>query len=140
MKFILLVSLLFITPSLYANMSTDLPFGPLKPFQSDGCSNFADGTKNNPNLWNHCCVVHDQKYWAGGSYQERLQADRDLGKCVASTGNVETAKLMYVGVRLGGSPFYNTQFRWGFGWNKLRGYTQLTLSEHLAVQQMQGDL
>jgi hypothetical protein len=47
----------------------------IKPFASDGCSIFPDGTFQHRELWLSCCTAHDYAYWQGGSYSERLIAD-----------------------------------------------------------------
>jgi hypothetical protein len=104
-------------------------FGELKPFTSDGCSLFPDGTPEHPKLWKKCCVVHDIAYWAGGTRDERRQADLELRDCVAATGHPSIAELMYLGVRGGGTGRTPTPFRWGYGWTKLRSYSSLTPEE-----------
>jgi len=38
----------------------------LKPFTSDGCSDFPDGTLTQKDLWLECCTAHDFTYWKGG--------------------------------------------------------------------------
>ncbi len=101
----------------------------LKPFTTDGCSEFPNGTPQQKDLWLHCCVAHDKKYWAGGTYDERLQADRELRACVKAVGEPAIAALMLAGVRVGGSPSLNTPFRWGYGWPYGRGYKALTPEE-----------
>ena len=52
--------------------------GDLKPFTTDGCSSFPDGTLNHKTLWLKCCTAHDKAYWKGGTYQERIIADQAL--------------------------------------------------------------
>jgi hypothetical protein len=122
----LIVSILSLSPN--AVHATGV-FGPLKPFTSDGCSDFPEGTIENPSLWTSCCIAHDEKYWAGGTYMERWLADIELRECVRSLGESRIAEIMFVGVRMGGSPFFYTPFRWGYGWKKLRGYTPLRTEE-----------
>ncbi|MCH7505772.1 MAG: hypothetical protein IID60_00515 [Proteobacteria bacterium] len=39
------------------------------------------------------------------------------------------ATLMYEGVRLGGSPYFYTWYRWGYGWDYDRKYQALTPGE-----------
>lgn len=95
----------------------------IKPFTSDGCSAFPDGTYAQKQLWLACCTVHDKAYWRGGSYQQRLDADLALKSCVADVGEPLVAELMLAGVRVGGSPYWPTQFRWGYGWSYPHGYT-----------------
>jgi hypothetical protein len=101
------------------------------PFTTDGCSDFPDGTPQQKTLWLSCCVIHDQAYWRGGSYEERLEADRELQRCVAKVGEPKIAALMLAGVRVGGSPLLPMPFRWGYGWTWPRDYRTLT-SEELA--------
>lgn len=95
----------------------------IKPFISDGCSAFPDGTLSNRTVWRHCCYQHDLSYWPGGSRDERLLADRELASCVADAGFPLTGKLMYAGVRAGGTPYLPTPFRWGFGWPWFHDYS-----------------
>ncbi len=101
----------------------------IKPFTSDGCSGFPDGTFEHRDLWHKCCTAHDYAYWKGGSYQERLDADNELRSCVSSVGEEKIAKLMLAGVRVGGSPFFPTSFRWGYGWSYPKLYGALTEEE-----------
>ena len=101
----------------------------LAPFTSDGCSSFPDGTLEHNDLWLECCVAHDYAYWRGGSYRERLEADKALDECVAQVGEPAIALIMLAGVRVGGSPFFPTSFRWGYGWPYPRFYGDLTKME-----------
>jgi len=55
----------------------------IKPFTSDGCSAFPNGTLEQNQLWLHCCSAHDFAYWKGGSYEQREAADQKLKSCVA---------------------------------------------------------
>jgi len=107
--------------------------GHLKPFTTDGCSRFPDGTQAHRTLWLACCTAHDLAYWRGGTYAEREQADKTLRRCVASVGQPEIAALMLAGVRVGGSPFWPTSYRWGYGWPWPRGYGALTAEEQAQV-------
>lgn len=110
------------------------PHGRLRAFATDGCTSHPDGSQDNPDAWAHCCEKHDLKYWAGGSHEERIAADRELQACVAATGHGDTAKLMYLGVRAFGNPFNRTSWRWGFGWTELRGYDPLTEEERREIE------
>ncbi|WP_415635988.1 hypothetical protein [Pseudoalteromonas distincta] len=101
----------------------------IKPFTSDGCSSFPDGTIQHKKLWLACCTAHDYAYWQGGTYKERLKADKVLQHCVANVGETNIANLMLAGVRIGGSPFIPTTFRWGYGWSYPRLYQALTADE-----------
>ena len=110
----------------------------LQPFTSDGCSRFPNGTPWQNELWLDCCTAHDLAYWKGGTYQERLDADRELEACVARVGEPEVALLMLAGVRVGGSPFFPTPFRWGYGWPYPRYYVPLTEDERKQIEALEG--
>ena len=78
-------------------------------YVSDKCSWFPDGN------YGDCCVEHDKAYFFGGTKKERRAADDKLYECVKGKGRGFTAKMMWVGVRIGGVAFLPTSFRWGFG-------------------------
>jgi hypothetical protein len=101
----------------------------IRSFASDGCSAFPDGTLAQQELWLNCCTAHDYAYWKGGTYDERLAADEALRVCVADVGEAAVGRLMLAGVRVGGTPYLPTRFRWGFGWPWPRGYKALTVYE-----------
>ncbi len=108
----------------------------LRPFESDGCSSFPDGTFQQSELWLSCCTDHDYAYWQGGTYQDRVAADSALQSCVVSVGEPEVALIMLMGVRVGGTPFLPTRFRWGYGWPYLRGYKALSDKELEQVESL----
>lgn len=112
----------------------------LKPFTTDGCSSFPDGTIEHKNLWLACCKAHDLAYWQGGTFKQREQADIDLKACVAQVGEQEIAVLMLAGVRVGGTPFLPTSFRWGYGWPYPKFYGELTEQERLQVESRLAEL
>lgn len=114
--------------------------GELKPFTTDGCSVFPDGTLEQRSLWIDCCIRHDLAYWKGGTREERERADETLQACVARVGEPEIAKLMLAGVRVGGSPYFPTPFRWGYGWPYQRGYQALNDAERTEVRQQMARL
>lgn len=88
----------------------------LKPFASDGCSLFPDGDSRSGS-WCACCVEHDFAYWKGGPDGERRAADSALGECIlARTGDSTLARAVYLGTRAGGSSYFPTWYRWGYGW------------------------
>lgn len=106
----------------------------IDPFTSDGCSLWPEGPRSNPNLWRECCFVHDMAYWMGGPKSERLAADKRLKACVKSRGEDLNSILMYIGVRMGGTPFLNTSYRWGYGWPFHRGYKEISPAEREMVR------
>ena len=117
--------------------------GELKPFQSDGCSSFPDGTYKQQTIWLSCCIEHDRAYWKGGTYDERKEADKALKVCIKNVGEPEIANLMLAGVRVGGTPYLPTGFRWAYGWPYLRGYKALSaadLQEVSAMERREKDL
>ncbi len=116
-------------PALILVASFPLSASDIRPFESDGCSAFPDGTLQQQELWLSCCQAHDLAYWRGGTYSEREAADLELQACVASVGEPEIAALMLAGVRVGGTPYLPTQFRWGYGWPYPRGYKALSPEE-----------
>ena len=103
----------------------------LRPFASDGCSLFPDSSLLSESDWCSCCFEHDLQYWRGGTREEREASDRQLERCVLEkTGNNILAGLMYQGVRAGGSPYFYSWYRWGYGWSFERKYQSLTPQEH----------
>ena len=84
-------------------------------FISDGCSMWPDswfGADLYP-----CCFWHDVRYWCGnpGDDVGRLFADAELAKDVAREGEPDLARLMFVGVGVGGTEKVGSPFRWGYG-------------------------
>ena len=130
MKSLKVLVLLFISPIVYA--------GDLKPFTTDGCSIFPDGNIQQQSLWANCCIRHDLAYWKGGDYEERLKADIALEACVANVGEKEIAAIMLAGVRVGGSPYSITAYRWAYGWPMFRGYKSLSTEEKKEVSEQLG--
>lgn len=134
MKKITYISPLFLLIILISTLST-VQAGTLKPFTTDGCSSFPNGTFDQQSLWVNCCISHDFAYWKGGDHKDRLKADQQLESCVAKVGEPEIAKIMLAGVRVGGSPHFNTPFRWGYGWPYPRGYAEVTSDEKIEIKQ-----
>ncbi len=106
----------------------------IKDFTSDGCTLFPDSSLILKADWCECCFQHDIAYWQGGTEEERLKADETLRECVhRKTGNDNLAKIIYRGVRLGGSPYFYNWYRWGYGWDYDRKYKKLTEEEKKQV-------
>lgn len=97
----------FLSPSLFSqNAPTrNVP----ADFKSDGCTWFPDGD------YRDCCEEHDKAYYFGGSRHERSVADKQLYACVKERHGKMRARMMWLGVRIGGVSFLPTPFRWGFG-------------------------
>lgn len=110
----------------------------LRPFTTDGCSLFPDRAGGAD--WCHCCVAHDRLYWRGGPADQRLQADQALRSCVRAAANSPAlADMMYAGVRLGGSAYLPTWFRWGYGWTYGRFNQSLTPEESVIADRLEAD-
>jgi len=116
-------------------LSVNVLAGELASFTTDGCSVVADGTYEAKRLWKSCCVTHDYAYWQGGTSEQRRTADAELRSCIVNLGKKRTAALMHFGVRLGGSPYFPSAYRWGYGWPYYRGYGELSLEELEQVQE-----
>ncbi|MDA7921225.1 phospholipase [Verrucomicrobiales bacterium] len=102
----------------------------LVPFQSDGCTSFPDGPKEDPKRWCFACDHHDFTYWQGGSFADRLAADKKLKAEISETGHPIAAAVAFAGIRVGGSPLLPTPWRWGYGWKQFpRTYGTLTEEE-----------
>ncbi|MEO6097760.1 MAG: hypothetical protein ABIW76_19745 [Fibrobacteria bacterium] len=109
-------------PGFYLLLSMLLPMActrapRLEPFTSDGCSLFPDRDAERGEAWCECCVLHDLAYWKGGPDAERKSADSALGDCIyRRTGDSVLARFVYAGTRAGGSEYFPTWYRWGYGW------------------------
>jgi protein tyrosine phosphatase (PTP) superfamily phosphohydrolase (DUF442 family) len=109
----------------------------IRPFTSDGCSLFPDGTIRDRTKWCDCCLSHDIAYWQGGTADERKKADEALRDCVRErTKDKALAETMYLGVRAGGHPAFPSWYRWGYGGNYGKGYTSLSDEEKQQVRKL----
>lgn len=122
-------------------LSVSVAADTLKPFATDGCSMWIDGPPGNPNLWRHCCVVHDFAYWIGGTEEQRRYADDAMKLCIREAQQPMMATHTYNGVRMGGGPYWPSSYRWGFGWHYLdgvwpRGYKIPTSDEQVYIDKL----
>ncbi len=102
----------------------------LKPFATDYCTLYVEGTHEQPNLWRHCCVEHDLYFWAGGSLDDKKATDLRLKECVKKTGANIQAVLIYTAVVIGGhSPVHIKAKQWGNTWENRPRYLSLTETE-----------
>ena len=107
----------------------------ISDFESDGCTLFPDSSLIDKTDWCECCFDHDIAYWQGGLEEERLKADETLRDCVLEkTGDENLAKVIYQGVRFGGSPYFYNWYRWGYGWSYDRKYKELSTEEKKQVE------
>jgi hypothetical protein len=88
----------------------------LKPFFTDGCTLFVDGPPGKPELWRHCCVEHDVRYWFGGSEKDLDKTDMKLKSCVNKVAGPVWAEVIYQGVRLGHKSPIKNKTHWSWGW------------------------
>ena len=136
MKIILNPVMIFII-ILIVSVNSCISTRTLKPFSSDGCSLFPDRSLMNEEDWCECCVEHDKAYWQGGTEEERKLADSIFRECIlAKTQDEALAEIMYRGVRIGGSPYFPTWYRWGYGWNFQHGYAPLIDEEKKMIEKM----
>jgi hypothetical protein len=108
----------------------------LRPFSSDGCSVSPDGipATSASRLWAHCCVRHDVKYWAGGSEQDKIDADNELERCVGQASDPSIGKIFKLFVAKFGGPMSSQTYRWGYGWNYRRPFQRLSANEERQVE------
>lgn len=99
----------------------------LSSFETDYCTNYKEGTKTQPELWKHCCLIHDMHFWAGGNKQNRYDSDVELKSCIEETGSPYVARLMYMAVRAGSySPIKYSNKKWNHGWKGRATFESLT--------------
>jgi|SRR6185436_1858816 len=106
------------------------------PFTSDGCSGglmcflrimwrvaYKIGRVKTPEPpWEADCLIHDAAYWPGGSRADRLMADIKLATAVCGKGYPFLARLMFLGISVGGVPRLPLPWRWGYARKWPRGY------------------
>lgn len=105
----------------------------LSPFETDGCTMFVDGPSSKPELWRHCCVEHDLRYWFGGTQGDMDKTDVRLKECVQKVAGASWATLIYNGVRAGHYSPIKNKYQWGWAWSPKREKTPLTLEESTLV-------
>lgn len=134
MKFTPLPLLGFLVGFCLTSCQTTQPIS-LSEFQSDFCTCFPEGTFQEPELWAEHCRRHDYSYWKGGTRAERKEADLALREDIREEGKPVVAGIVYAGVRIGGTPWLPTSWRWGFGWEQYpRKYRELTDEEMSQVE------
>ncbi|MCB0368191.1 MAG: hypothetical protein KDD45_01820 [Bdellovibrionales bacterium] len=116
----------------------------LRPFSTDGCS-LSPNSLFGVNFVN-CCIDHDIAYWLGGSEQDKITADQQFKICVrekfqkkhSTIVSDSIAEIYYYGVSLGGVNSLPNSFRWGYGWNYMRPYKNLTTEEIQQAETLYG--
>ena len=108
----------------------------LKPFVTDYCTMFVDGTSSRPTLWRDCCVEHDIRYWFGGTNANKDKADTELKACVKKVAGITWANLIYVGVRAGHFSPIKGKYKWSWGWeNKRNNNEEITDQEKSYIKE-----
>lgn len=105
----------------------------LKPFVTDYCTYFFNGTLKSPKLWADCCHAHDLDYWVGGSSEDQLYSDQRLKSCIDSKGVKWMGALMYQGVRLGHHSPVKSKYHWSWGWQVKRKKVVLSSQEKKSI-------
>jgi hypothetical protein len=107
-------------------LERSLKIRPFNPAKSDGCTFMSWPYKQitGKNLpFRDCCISHDEDYWYGGTKQQRRVSDDKLRDCVYkhNRGTVVSkitywliSRIMWIAVRVGGSPKSGLSIRWGF--------------------------
>lgn len=90
---------------------------PSTEFTTDACTFWPDTRKTT-----RCCIEHDMKYWCGGSFNSRKEADDELRECLQNEGVDLTADILYYTSRAMGESSFPFDWRWGYGyeWGKYR--------------------
>lgn len=103
-----------------------LKVGPFIPENSDGCTvlSWTYNLLTNKKLsFRSCCVSHDEDYWFGGTRKQRRESDARLRDCIFAHNNgsvvskilyFSLSRVMWVAVRIGGSPKLPFPWRWEF--------------------------
>ena len=129
MKALLIVSIFVATSWAFASSSE------LSSFQTDYCTNYPEGRRDEPELWKHCCLMHDMYFWAGGNKQDRYNADQELRQCVVETGAYHRARLIYYAVRAGSySPIKYPEKKWNNGWKSRPDFQSLSPADIDAIE------
>lgn len=105
----------------------------LSPFETDGCTMFIDGPVSKPELWRHCCVEHDLRYWFGGTQLDMDKTDLRLKECVQKVAGATWGTLIYNGVRAGHHSPIKNKYQWGWAWSVKREKIPLTSAESAFV-------
>ncbi|GEM_PF-2677282 len=108
----------------------------LKPFSTDGCSQSPNGFREYQFV--ECCVAHDVAYWIGGTWDAKNRADQELALCIEKKANKTISQIYLKGVSVGGTAKGINTFRWGYGWDEVRDYRDLTPAEMAQAETMYG--
>lgn len=102
-------------------------YGHFKPEESDGCTIVSSIYKfftKRQTPFRHICVEHDRAYYYGGTYEQRLAADKALLEGVKSYGFPILAYVMYFFVRVFAHPRMPFYWRWCYRVTIVESVTQ----------------
>ena len=88
----------------------------IKPFHTDYCTGYPEGTREEPMLWANCCIKHDLAYYVSGTRKDRRKADKLLRSCVEKVSTKTRANIMYTGIVLGHLSPIKAKTAWGWAW------------------------
>ena len=72
-----------------------------------------------------CCPGYDEKYAYGGNRESRKAADYQLKSCALEHGIEEkSATVLFYTARRLGTPYIDTPWRWGYGYDFGKGYRE----------------
>jgi hypothetical protein len=121
-------------------ISTSTWAAKLKSFETDYCTFFPEGTLRNPNLWKHCCIAHDLRYWVGGNQTEQNQSDLALKKCVNKVAGKVLAETMYLAIRTGHYSPIKSKYRWSWGWSPKRKFHEITSTDLKSILKLSKEI
>lgn len=84
----------------------------VKEFTTDACSIFPNKIKGIDIT--DICIEHDMAYWAGGTEEQRLLADKRLRR-EANSRVDHLGDVMYWLFRFTGNSKFPTPWKWGYG-------------------------
>jgi hypothetical protein len=108
----------------------------LRPFSTDGCS-LSPNSVINVDI-TECCVKHDVAYWLGGTEKQKIESDDKIQRCISEKAGTVAGKVYRAGIDEGGDADGHNTFRWGYGWDTLMPYRELTTAEKAQAEKMYG--
>ena len=126
MRFLLCAPLMLVVAFTGCTRPSQIQPSDLRAFTTDGCSGgFPEGPPGHPNLWCDCWrrarpdLLEGRHMGAASSGGREAQGMRD-GEAPGVDRHGDEA-----GVRVGGTPYLPTSYRWAYGWPFLRAATCL---------------
>jgi hypothetical protein len=130
------VRILILVTLLFSHLAAASSGTQLSSFETDYCTNYPEGTLSEPDLWKHCCLIHDMYFWAGGEKVDRNNADLELRSCIEATGAINQARIMYYAVRAGSySPVKYPDRKWNNGWKDRADFQVLSFEDIVLISE-----